>query len=468
MRLPLISLILLLFAATALASSSGRVVYRGQGHSMVDWSELNANDWTDFSLWKKEIYLKDQVPNWRQVLREHKLKESVGRVLQCIGTCLVETGEGSSRASFRTNINELEDFHTDIDSYAWVFLYDGTMVRLSPETSITFKEINVGKKENFFHVRINYGNVLWLSRQKSTFLSDSRRETDSLFLPLDLYEANPKTVIPEVDEDNLFAYLEQSDTKQDRFKTLNKLIKANNEFVKDKPTRSIIVMPNGTILGKNVSMEFVVLVGGKSYFKRRNAKQLGLAEEIKDVEAELLFRGFENFSSASPEVGEWFELSENGRKMTSAGVSMERKFGMGEFVSKRIPTILIARELMMKRYSKFIFSELTRLELARDHGYRQWVQYKNGDRSEIDRRIEYLKEYTRRMETTNILASKKIRGEYIASREQRRGATYSSKFFRRAIDAYLKRGDANTGQVVDYRELNSTSRPLWKRMHAIR
>lgn len=468
MRILLIFLISFLILGSAYGASSGRVVYKGQGHSMIQWDQQKAENWTDFELWKKDIYLKDQLPNWRQVLREQGLKESVGRVLQCVGSCLVETGEGSSRAIFRSNINELEDVRTEKDSYAWIFLYDGTMVRLSPNTSITFKEINIGRKENFFHLRINYGNVLWLSRQKSMYRNNSERETDLLFMPLDLYEANSKTVIADVNEDNLFEYLEKSTRKKNRVTLLNELIATNNSFAENKNTRAMIVMPNGTILAKNPSMEFIVLVGGKSYYKRRDRKQLDLKGETDATEVEVFYRGFENYESTNPELATWYELNKNGRKSSFVSSNLKRLFAMGEFVTKRMSTIMVARELLIKRYSKFAFADMSRLELARDFGYRQWVHNKGKRSSEIDQRIEYLKEYTRRMETTNILASKKIKGQYVASRKVQRGSVYTNHFYTRAINTYLRRGDATTAQTVDYRELNSTRRPLWKRMHAIR
>ncbi|MBP5295859.1 MAG: hypothetical protein J6Y94_00835 [Bacteriovoracaceae bacterium] len=145
-------------------------------------------------------------------------------------------------------------------------LVDGTMVRLAPNSSLSLQEIDVGIKENFLYARINYGNVAWLSRNDGLFVPQAKAETDALFLPLKMNEAN--FILPDqmTTEDNLAFYLDQENLYREVYHRLNKLITANNQWI-DRPTYSFLVMPNGVMWGKNLMLEAVVYLGGDSYLK---------------------------------------------------------------------------------------------------------------------------------------------------------------------------------------------------------
>ena len=72
------------------------------------------------------------------IAHDRNSHEIVGRFFQCVGRCRVDRGLNFFNPSFSTAIYEGDEVQTIGESFAWIFLLDGTMVRLSPESSINF------------------------------------------------------------------------------------------------------------------------------------------------------------------------------------------------------------------------------------------------------------------------------------------------------------------------------------------
>ena len=92
-------------------------------------------------------------------------------------------------------------------------------------------------------------------------------------------------------------------------------------------------------------------------------------------------------------------------------------------------------------------------------------------KSDLELRLEFLKEYFRRVETSNLLASGRFKERLEGRGEKSLTMTYGNYFFVNALNRYHsfgenmidKSGDKETGEV-----LNSTTKLLWKKMHGIR
>ncbi len=427
--------------------------FSGQSYSLIDWERLDTVQWLDIDEWKDDIALKDREPKWRRNLRERGLVEKVGLGLECVGACKVFRGSGSSQLRFRSSINEGDELVTEKDSYAWIFMLDGTMLRVSPNTSISFKEINISPKVVFHHARLNYGHALWIARQSNTFEPNTLKETDPLFLPLNYFQAN---LFPEDKK-----VIETPSVSKQQYERLNRLIESNNEWSKGKETVLFLVMPNGTIVSQNPIMEAIVLTGNESYVKNRSLAEIGL-KETRQTSATAYMRGFDNTSSESMQTGNWYEFDQRGRNFSVASDPV--KFAMAEYITLRIPTIYVARELLLEQRSQFIYEKKTRLQLAAENGYRQWT----GDleEGEIFERTKFMLEYARRSETTQLIETDKFnrvmseKGESIPSQE------WDDSFYLRAIDAYAlaptkAKTESSSGVI-----LNSTTKPLWKVMNA--
>ncbi len=475
MKLCLLFISLLLVASLGTAEETGPL-FKDQKQSATKWGEVNFNTFLSFSDWREQRDERDQVPEWETIVKERNNREIVGRFFQCVGNCRIDRGQSFFNPSFKTSIYEGDEIQTVGDSYAWIFLFDGTMVRLSPESSVTFNELNIGIKENFISARVNVGDVLWLSRNESTLEENNIRETEVLFNPLALYEAQPIPDKKKYVEGDLIELVEEKETVLKQYKNLNNLIVENNKLTRGKPTYAFIVMPNVTVMGYNPTVELVSILGGKSYLKKRSPTFLGLKKDATAAAAEedvfVQMRGFENKDLTPIEADKWLAVDEKGRGLTTEEENLHW-LTMGEFITKRIPSMLVARELLMQKYSEFCFREKYDPNiLAANDGYRLWGSLKSSEnkdqkKSDLELRLDFLKEYFRRIETTNLLVSTHFRDRLKERGESMKAMEYGNYFFIKALDKYYSYSDytdeKETGEV-----LNSTTKLLWKRMHGIR
>jgi len=442
-----------------------RIDYSGERASLINWSEIKEEEFLSIREWKKRLRLKEKTPKWRQNLQERRLREKVGFVLECVGECRLYRGLGYAKVDYLSTIREGDEILTMKNSYLWAYLLDGTLVRMSPDGSLSLKEINIGKEENFIFARLNAGNILWWSRDKRKYESKIYKETDTLFLPLSMYVANPKDASTKIREDDLFAYLSYGEGHEKKYTRLNQLIEESNKnFSKD--TLSFLVMPNGTVMGKNLVAEFIVLTGNSSYVKIRDDKQVGLAgDDDKEDAASFYYRGFRNTKTEDLAKGTWYEIDPKGRSISQ--YENTKSFAMGEFITKNIPSILIARELFFQKYSKFFHEDLTSRELAEKYGYRLWTS-SSDSLGELFQRISFLKEYTRRIETTNLLVAEQFKKKLEQRGETWTYSTYNPSYYQRAMGNFYNYREGVSILSERKESLNSERKPFWKKIHGIR
>ena len=120
----------------------------------------------------------------------------------------------------------------------------------------------------------------------------------------------------------------------------------NNKTMDKRRTFALIVAPNGSVSGYDLMLEFVVLVGGKSYVKKRTREFQGYAKETDNPPVTFYFRGYENQITLELPDEKWMEIERNGRLI--APFIKPEQFGFGELLSKRVTTIMIARETFYK------------------------------------------------------------------------------------------------------------------------
>jgi len=448
------------------------VIFKDQSRSSTKWGDVSLDPFLSFKDWKEQTDEKALAPEWESIVRERNNREIVGRFFQCVGICRVDRGQSFFNPGFRSSLYEGDEIQTIGDSYAWIFLFDGTMIRLSPESSINLNEFNIGVKENFISARVNAGNILWLSRAEALFEEQNNRETEVLFFPLALYEANPIPDKKPYDENALIELVEERMTTLNQYKNLNGLIEKNNKITKGKPTYAFIVVPNMTLMGYNPSVEIVSLLGGKTYFKKRSPETLGLKKGMDEEDLFLQIRGFENKDLAKVQSDEWLMMDEKGRNYAKATENLNW-LTMGEFITKRIPSLMVARELMLEKYSEFAFKETyDPYALATQNGYRLWGSLKQPEtadakKSDLEMRLDFLKEYFRRIETTNLTVSSHFSDRLKERGEALRTMDYGSYFFIKALDKYYS-FEEYTDEKESGETLNSTTKSLWKRMHGIR
>lgn len=452
------------------SESSNIVIYRNQKRSTFDWDNLNPNKFLSYKEWLNTIKEREFVPEWESIMRERSHKEVAGHFFQCIGTCHIDRGESFFNPSLNSSIYEGDEIQTLGDSFAWIFLNDGTMVRLAAESSLTINEFNIGTKENFINARVNYGSVVWLSRKNTQYEESNLRETDVLFNKLTLYEALPIKEKKDYKEDDLFKLLEEPTTMINHYQRLNSLIEENNKMTKARMTYSFLILPNVTLMGHNLTAEMVVITGAKSYFKVRSSKAIGLKSNDEDKEISVQLRGFENKDIGVAELDKWMVVDDKGKSMSVESGKNVHLLTMGELITKHIPSLMVGRELMMQKFSDVCFIENPTPKLMIEkYDYRLWGSLKTneGSKSDSEQHLDFLKEYFRRIETTNLYVGEHFRERLAKRGEVVKQVELSNAYFSTPLHKYYLDEDGKKEADKEV-ELNSTSKKIWKRMNGIR
>jgi hypothetical protein len=428
---------------------------KGQGHSLIPWSELDPESWLSVDKWLLQRKLKDQNPDWKLRLRDDRQTEHMGKVLQCRGKCDVYRGTTKATVQHLSRIDEGDEFITGPDSVAWVYLIDGSLVRIGPSTSISFQEINWTKDQVFIFARLQKGHVFWHNRNPTDFPEELSPETDAISLPLLVREANVAWFERELfqkqsDADRSVETMKQEEVvAKNQIKKINELRKQNNSEGVNS-TQVMIVAPNVTLVGNGTSFDLFHYPGGKSHFKRR----LGLQGSTLNIQ----LRGYTATAITPISEEAWYEVEVNGRshsKVANVTGSLE----ITELLTRRIKTIELAREFWMEKYTLPIVKSIEKpKELAIKHGYKLW----NDDFSS---RYDFLVEYTRRMETTNLKSMdnllKKIEGNGEYSQKE-----MGQEHYKTALNYYL-RGLKNqyTNKNQQVREMSDLQYYVWILRH---
>ena len=427
------------------------VPLKGQGHSLIPWETQEPESWLSIDKWLGERSLKDKSPDWKLRLRDDRQFEHVGKVLQCRGKCEVYRGVMKSSVQHLSRINEGDEFRTEVDTVAWIYLMDGTLVRVGPSSAITFQEINWSKTEVFHLVRLHQGHVYWHPRDAKEFPVELSPETDALSLPLLVREANQgwfERLLFQRQSD--FARSQETMKLEetaitDQIKKMNELRVQNNSS-QTPVARVMLVAPNGSLIAKLASFDFFHYPGGKSHFKKRNSSE--------GHELSVQLRGY-TAAEMSPITEEaWYEIDINGRshaKVEAVTGALE----ITALLTRRIKTLELARELWLEKYTLPVVKSLeTPKDLAIKHGYSIWGE-------ELNRRFDFLAEYTRRMETTNLKSMdnllKKLEDNGEVMKKEMDDGHYQA-----TLNYYLKDlKQRYTNKHMQVREMNDLQYYIW-------
>jgi hypothetical protein len=398
---------------------------KGQNYSIIPWSEIDPVDWLSIDSWMAERSVKDRMSEWKIKLRKAYHKELLGKVLQCKGTCSVYRGSSKSTARHLSKIYEGDEFQTEENSIAWIFLVDGTLIRLSPKTSITTQEINISSKEIYIFLRLNFGHIFWSARSGVELDVDYSPETDSVSLPLMVREANKEFFERDLyknqsEAQKFLDILNLNDLASEKqFEKLNHLITENNPEMRI-PTKAFIVTPNMNLLSINQSFDLIYLFSGKSYFKKRTTN--------KDLFS-ISLRGYSSKEASNISESEWHEVDPNGSSYVKID-EISSILQILELLTKRIKTIELAREIWIKKFTLPVLkSILNPEELATMHGFILW-------KDELETRQKFLEEYTRRVETTYLRSMENILVNE-GNKKQLVGEELSEKLFQTSLNDYL-------------------------------
>lgn len=388
--------------------------YKGQRKSYLDWSKINPFTWSNYFLWYKDCKVKEATPLWRIHLRDTSHRERMGRSISCIGKCTLYRDRGKIGLKHLSLIIEGDEIETFENSYLWVFLFDGTVFRLGPSSRMRLNELIWGPKETLYYVHFSRGLLHWKSRDGSFLPPSHLMETDTLFLPLPLKEANPPPPTYPTPKSFLDGRLQQ----KRHLSEINELIKKNNHWAMKRYTKTLLVAPNGTFLGKNLQINLFHQINKSSLFQSID-------------KSKVFFRGLFNEKSAQLEPKAWYEMGHKGRELTPLEQAPP-ELSKALLNTKRPFTIIKAREIFLNKYSKKIFQTLSPKKLATMHGVRLWQGESSFPNQEMGRRLQFLLQYTRKEQTHFLRSSAKI----FPTKDHE--AKFSEKYYKKAYFHYLK------------------------------
>ena len=428
---------------------------KGQKFSLIPWETQDPEQWLSIDKWMTERNLKDKTPSWKLQLRDFSQNEHVGKVLQCRGKCDIYRGSMKASVQHLSALNEGDEFKTDVDTVAWIYLMDGTLVRVGPESSVGFLETNWSKETVFHLIRLNQGHVYWHPRDSKDYPLESGPETDSYSLPILIREANQASFEREIfksqgDHEKLeeTMRLEESAIIA-QLNRLNELKKLNNAL-QIPATKVIIAAPNGTLIGKNTSFDLFYYPGGKSYFKKRSSSE--------NQEFSIQLRGYTNTDLVAVSDESWFEIDHNGRSYNKVE-KITGNLEITELITRRIKTIELAREMWLEKYTMPVLKKLDDpKQLAINYGYKLW----DGD---INKRYDFWVEYMRRMETSNLKSIDNLMNK-IQAEGRMAQKEISDSHYKAALNSYLKDlKQRYTDKWMQVREMNNLQYYVWILRH---
>ncbi len=378
--------------------------YKNQTKSLTDWNQIDPEKWLDFERWKRQRELRDQKDSWKQQLRDVSYKEKMAKVFKCVGECRVFDGL-QNFASFRnTYLKEGHELTTGDNSYAWIVLADGGILRLSPKSSLSLVEFNLSEEKAFLSLRLNEGHLYYGSRNNGAYEPIDRPETDQLFYPFIEKEINReyfarKEYQEANNTDRVILEIERNLGHMPQVEILNQ--KLNKNIMRSADI--LIYTENAHFLSKNTSFQIAHHIGLPTYFKAYKDHRY-FKKKDKRVQSVLSLQ--ENKFGKFDEI----ELQDNVLYKTDLKqeiISLKMPlFSITESFVDNIPAVWLYREMVLENSFSYQFkSQIKEFELAQNFGLRLW-----SDKENIQRE-EFVFEYLKRLERTNRKMIKKLKIE---------------------------------------------------------
>lgn len=407
------------------------LVFKGQRRSLIDW-KMDHRIWLDLNKWKEQRSARDKMPEWKINLRESRHSELVGKVIKCFGICNVFRGQSAVNTDYMSRIFEGDELITSKDSYAWVALADGSLFRLSPKSSITFNEINIGVNNYFYYARLNHGHIHWQIRQTGKFQEENLAETDLMFYPLMLKEANreyySRVEYSKMNNDQRLLYHTRKNPGHiTQYKELNELLQEKSDVINRKNIKVFMVTANSSYLIENGHFDLFYVTNGVSKFRYKSKLEGFTSEDKRETKVTSLLRGYSNRVEKTLNENVWYKVNRVGDSIAES--DLEQEFKMIDLFVKRTPTIHLAREYMIRDSFHHLFYEKNNsAHIATQFGYRLW----DDGEDELNKRYAFLKEYTRRVETTNITSMGSV---FKVESSEKFDATY----YHKALSLHMKK-----------------------------
>jgi hypothetical protein len=332
------------------ALKDSRIRFKGEKNSAIDWTGKQGEELLDYKKWKAKTLGQEKDENYTVLSRAKENREVMARVISCIGTCMAQREAKDYRLQQKSRLLEGDEVFTEKDSYLWLALSSGEVLRLAPETSLFLREVNFIDSEIFYFLRVNQGFLKLAARQAQTASKQKETFTDPLALPLYPEQSNPK-VLPQVKELDMTyaqAYFD--------------LVKTNNIWREKIKSHFLVSLPNVVLKIEDSSFDIFTSALSKTYVKlskegAASKAKFFLLDEAK--EEEVLF-------------DTWLEISFDG-KVLGPLKEFRQAIYDGEIFFKNIIPLRFSSEMLMRIYLAPAYEQkLNGKTIALEHGLFRW------------------------------------------------------------------------------------------------
>lgn len=363
----------ILFSYFSLADSKPLYRLKGQGNFYHDFETLDVDRWLSRKDWLKSLKYTEKEK--REAI-ERGYREEVGRVITCIGSCRIERGQGGYDLSYRSLIIEGDTIETGKDSYLWVALKNGNMLRLSSLTKLQIPEINLTPKRAHFSMVLVRGFIHHIDRRDDPiFAGDGLIDTDTIIFPLRYKQANLEYYYW-----RKFKGLSKKRSTREELFNLYRVEKSKaDQFNGSDFSREYFIhTAHGDFMVKNTSFMMSFQARDGAYWRH------GLVEgTVQPAKVQLRkAKAFEETLLSQ----KWYVVK---RGEVEVKPELDLEFTGEKFIIERGIAVRLVRDHFFNKYFSALFKNLVankRIATA-EQGARIWTD------KELDQRIKYYKDY---------------------------------------------------------------------------
>ena len=238
---------------------------------------------------------------------------------------------GNGKISLKKNghIKQGDLIETLRNGHAWLSLIDGTLIRMSPNSTFSIESFEISPSNILFFHRINNGNVNFISRDESSDAPLSVVESDRVFYPFfDFHELGDFLRFSNKNQYSARSF------HYEKYRMLNFLKDNNLGVLKRKKVEHVINTPYLIIDFKKAKIEFVVDWRGNDYIKVKQINESGVFYK-KNIEQLEKFE-FEKKNT-------WYSVDLTGVREDPTSSN----YWYGDFAISDIPSVKIISEIFL-------------------------------------------------------------------------------------------------------------------------
>ena len=297
---------------------------------------------------------------------DEKFSLVLGEVIASRGTSRIYRQEGNIVVKKGSQFKQGDLIETSSSGHVWIALIDGTLIRLSPDSTYSLESFEVSQLSLLMFHRINNGNINIIPRKEKGVGPQSTIETDRVFLPVfELFDFRKFLDYSSLTKNRI------DNLHKEKYRYLNFLKKNNEGILEGKGVLHVVNTPFMIFEFDKADMEFVIDWAGSDFIKIRS-KFKNFKSYKKNI---IALKESEEFNTNT-----WYEINQKETKVSRNSSSA----WFGDLVISDIPSIRILAEMFISENARKFFFSTSHKNF--------WAKYLISDKNLKDRK-KFLLEY---------------------------------------------------------------------------